>query len=604
VFADVQQNVYVGGINSGAALRIYNKDMVLATTMAAPSSQSGFAIQYDPYGYYINYFNVDSTGTDSVSSVFADMVGNLFLAGGKDTGVANVAVSGNIVTNIPATTGTGGFSVQYGTSNNFYTYFNAMSAANNTSSPAGMLIDSSNNYILHGYKDANGTQYKNISLNTRTNLVNSNVMPGSAAGSYSGAAFITKMNQFGQVQWNAYTSGSFCHGSGIDTDSNGNFYILTDTGFDSAKYFIDAAGTQTTLFNPGEIPTSIIKVNSNGVFQWAVNFVGPRCYSSGIPPNKFVDSTGASFATGRAGGFGSTSLVIYNKNNTAQVTYTVSLSDNTALLPKWNTDGTVAWVAGTFGGNNNGLGIDIDGSDNVYYCLSRNGNNSTVYNGNQVSSGITLSGNILSLIKYNTSGTVQYYVYTVISGIDLYNSGSIACHSTGWTVMTDTYASGTCSVYNAGGVSAGVTIPVNTNRAMFIVAYSNTGTYNWYAYMTNISLSKRVTIDSGTGYILVTGQTLAGNPSNIYNAGGGLSSFSIPSTTSGAGFVAVFNSTGTCINLKYSSGVTAEVFITALLNNNTIIITGVKGTSYMQIGPVILPASISTPSVFATVLPF
>lgn len=293
-----------------------------------------------------------------------------------------------------------------------------------------------------------------------------------------------------------------------------------------------------------------------------------------------------------------------NKNNTAQVTYTVSLSDTTALLPKWNTDGTVAWVAGTFGGNNNGLGIDIDGSDNVYHCVIRTGNNSTVYNGNQVSSGITLSGNILSLIKYNTSGTVQYYVYTVISGIDQYNSGSIACHSTGWTVMTDTYASGTCSVYNAGGVSAGVTIPANTNRAMFIVAYSNTGTYNWYAYMTNISLSKRVTIDSGTGYILVTGQTLAGNPSNIYNAGGGLSSFSIPSTTSGAGFVAVFNSTGTCINLKYSSGVTAEVFITALLNNNTIIITGVKGTSYMQIGPVILPASISTPSVFATVLPF
>ena len=161
--------------------------------------------------------------------------------------------------------------------------------------------------------------------------------------------FVLKLNSAGAVQWvNRYGSCSTEKAFGITVDSSGNSYI-TGQYFGCHMNF----GEVTMTFTGGGVEMFVLKLNSDGVSQWAYS-AGGETADNGV--DAAVDSSGNVYVTGFFQGtanFGSGNIT--------------SAGSTDIYVLKLNSSGTFQWVytAGG-GGSDNGKGIAVDISGNVY----------------------------------------------------------------------------------------------------------------------------------------------------------------------------------------------------------------------------------------------
>lgn len=296
-----------------------------------------------------------------------------------------------------------------------------------------------------------------------------------------------------------------------------------------------------------------------------------------------TDSTGAVYATGEwynddPGGsrVAGSLLVFYNSDGSYGGTLfgKVPTTTRMAFLAKYNAGGRFQWAsyvitpltADTLGA---GRAVAVDPFDNVYMAGSVGPSRAalgavvTAYNANGTAFGTTFAaaGSDAFLVKYNSSGTVQWLTRVSTTNVNDDNVGGLAANS---SAVYMTGYSGSAIAYNANGTSgASFTI---TGGCAFIAVYNLEGTVQWFTRLgTAGALSGRKLFGygaalDGSGSLLVVG-TYSSNALTAFNANG--TAFSPTLTPTG-------NDNFTAFLAKYNSAGTVQ-WITRLTTSNTLI---------------------------------
>jgi hypothetical protein len=201
----------------------------------------------------------------------------------------------------------------------------------------GLAIDNNANLYLLGYWESGSSTFGGTTLNS------------------AGAAdiFVVKVNSSGAFQWavRAGGGGNDYGFRGIAVDASANVYITGTYGYGGGN----ATFGSTTLTSNGT-DMYIAKLNTSGVWQWAIKGGGPQ-YDDGM--SLTLDASGNIYVAGKFQGntatFGSTTLT---GNST---------STDDGYIAKLDNSGAWQWAV-KFGGTGDDYSnkIMLDNNNNVY----------------------------------------------------------------------------------------------------------------------------------------------------------------------------------------------------------------------------------------------
>jgi hypothetical protein len=251
-------------------------------------------------------------------------------------------------------------------------------------------------------------------------------LPDPTAGNDVREAFITKINNDGQLVYSTYIGGvDKDRANDIAVDSAGNAYIVGET---ESPDFPVQVGRTTTPFQPfagGSQDAFILKLNPTGTQIDYASYLGGTGYErgSGIA----LDSNGSAYITGQTTSIGLGTAGVFQQN-------TDPTNGSDAFVAKVNATGNQLLYFTYIGGPGfeEGIGIDVDGTGNAYIS------------GTTQSSGLATSGayqrNLVGssdafVSKINPDASQQlYFSYLGGGGGDV--AGGIAVDSTGAAYVT------------------------------------------------------------------------------------------------------------------------------------------------------------------------
>src|SRR5436190_17885459 len=234
-----------------------------------------------------------------------------------------------------------------------------------------MTSDGSGNLIVTGKFVSNTLQFSSVTL---TN---------SGTGSTSDFMVI-KYDQAGTIQWAKRAQGiGDDEGVSVTTDGTGNIYIAGN--YDSPTLVFGAI-TLTNSSTNGDI--FVVKYDPSGNVLWA------RSYGGNLLDNVTsikADNSGNTFITGS---FQSLSVLFGSYG-------VINSGNRDAYVTKIDASGTPLWARLIAGSQNeNGLGVTVDGSGDVYVTGEFNSSSLTSYT-------LTNAGGYeLFLGKYDSSGSL------------------------------------------------------------------------------------------------------------------------------------------------------------------------------------------------------
>ena len=337
---DSSSNVYITGYFQGT-VNFGNGDVTAA------GGSDIFVLKLDSSGAFQWVYTAGGSGNDNGKGIAVGTDGNVLL-----TGIFSQTVNfggGNV-------TSTGSFDIFVLKLNSSGAYQWVYTAGNSSNNDEGYSIDtdSNNNSYITGFVEGS------VDFGGTTNIYGS---------SQRHDIFVLKLNSAGAVQWvNRYGSCSDEEAYGIAVDSSGNSYI-------TGRYFgCDVNFGEVTMIYPGGgLNMFVLKLNSDGVSQWAYTAGGD---TNDNAVDAAVDSSGNVYVTGFLQG-----TVNFGSGNIT------SAGGNDIYVLKLNSSGAFQWVYTAGGsGNDNGKGIAIDISGNVYTA----GFFRSTF---QFTSGVTLEGN-------------------------------------------------------------------------------------------------------------------------------------------------------------------------------------------------------------------
>ncbi|MFK0730379.1 MAG: SBBP repeat-containing protein, partial [Gloeotrichia echinulata HAB0833] len=404
IAADGAGNTYVTGTFNGTA---NFGNTTLTSTGFGFGNSDAFVAKFDSSGKVLWAQKLGGTSTDFGYGITVDGAGNSYATGN----FSGTATFGS--TTLTSTGNEDAFVTKLDSSGNFLW----AKKLGGTSSDSGYSIttDGAGNTYVTGVQDAlsilNSVQFGNFTS--------------------SDNAFITKLDNNGNVLWTKNLSGVFSseRGHSITSDGTGNTYV---TGFFSGTTTFG----NTTLTSAGNQDAFITKLDSSGNFLWAQKLggtladVGVGITSDGVG-NTYVTGVFRSTAT-----FGSTTLT--------------SAGDEDAFVAKLDGNGNVVW-AKNFGGIgiDDGLGIVTDGLGNIYLTGGFNGTvsfgSTTLTSAGDYDAFIAKldsDGNILS--AYKLGGTL------FDSGFGITSDGKGNIYATGG--FFDTGSFGNTSLTSAGSL--------------------------------------------------------------------------------------------------------------------------------------------------------
>jgi hypothetical protein len=181
----------------------------------------------------------------------------------------------------------------------------------------------------------------------------------------------------------------------------GNAYVTGYYGSTPVTIYNSDGGIFGTLSGSPNGSAFVVKYDTDGIAQWATRIISQDRFVSGaygisVTKNGTVHATGAYQGT----------IEIYNSNNTLYGTLTSSGVDDVFLV-KYSTTGAVLWathIGGT--SSDNGTGVYVDISENVYVTGHYNSSSVTIYNQDNTSFGTLINSGFSDayIVKYDPTG--------------------------------------------------------------------------------------------------------------------------------------------------------------------------------------------------------
>ena len=384
-------------------------------------------------------------------------------------------------------------------------------------------VDRDGSIYVAGTTTVRGTLYvPNISGNSHT--LSSIYLTSTTTSTTSG--YLIKYNSDGIAQWATTipTNDAIVQVRAVAIDSSGNITITGYYGGTTAILLQDASGN-THVNSTVTLPISatpaenafIIQYSSSGSVQWATTIRGNRAGYQTVGYGIVVDaSSNHVYVTGSyVMSDTTTRLTLQDASGNGQVNSAVSLPANVAnngdvFLVKYTSSGQVVWATAirgtstTGGVDDAGYALAIDSANNVYVTGSYLTSNTTTAiplqdaSGNeQVNSAVTLSpyvsNNDLFLVKYNSSGSVQWatairgtsndigYALAVDASNNVYVTGRYTM-STTTTRLTLQDALLTADGSGNWQVNSAVSLPTSISAStadIFLVKYNSSGSVQW-----------------------------------------------------------------------------------------------------------------------------
>jgi hypothetical protein len=224
------------------------------------------------------------------------------------------------------------------------------------------------------------------------------------------------------------------------------------------------------------------------IYGWATQLAAPR--NSSRPNSMTFDSTKSNFYMSGSYDYGGV-LTIYNSNGSI---FLPSLPASPGLylngfIVKYDILGNAQWAAPLIGTGTNFVAASVVDSDNNLIVSGRFNGTLTIYNKDNISSGLTLNATIgdiadVFIIKYNPNGSVIWA--TTITGIGG-NSGNY--------IVTDSNN----NIYVSGDFISTITIN-STNGSSFPINYlSTSGTDTFLVKYTKDGIGQRGTLLRSSG---------------------------------------------------------------------------------------------------------
>jgi hypothetical protein len=378
--------------------------------------------------------------------------------------------------------------------------------------------------------------------------------------------YLVKYSSAAMPQWIAQVQFSTTSrtSGGVSTDSSGNVYVTMASRATVTPYSVDSipkslvtpGGTAFGSFAFGGSVDGIllVKYSSAGSVQWmaritSTSSVGAQLFSRTDPSgNTYVAFYYSATVTARSA------------DGTAFGTTIAALGSGDIGLVKYDTNGTVQWVArmGSTGTETLG-GLFADSNGSVYLT----GQAGTATFRSYSSSGTAFSPTLASrglgdvfLVKYDTSGTVQWNARVASVAED--RGMAITCDSAGNVIVTgfcNSGGTGTTAAYNASGTTFSPTIAQAGSGDAFVVKYNSAGAVQWVARIsttTALDYGVCVATDSAND-IYVGARPGATGTVTVLNAGG--TTRTLANNLAGAaGIIVKFNSSGVSQWIAYGNG--------------------------------------------------
>ena len=405
-----------------------------AVQLPVSTGRDTFIVKYNSSGNPQWYQTISGTSSDEAKAIAVDSGGNVYVTGNYQS---TTPVSLGPSLDLPVSTGSDTFIVKYDTSGTAQ-WFQTISGTS-TDVGYGIAVDSGGNVCVTG----------NYQSTTPVSLGPSLDLPVSTGSDI----FIVKYNSSGTAQWfQTISETSYGEGTAIAVDSSGSVYV---TGNYSSSTPVSLGNNLDLPVSPGS-DTFIVKYNSSGTAQWFQTIAGNQTdVGYGIK----VDSSGSVYVTGN---YSSTITVSLGNNLDLPVSHT-----NTPFIVKYNSSGTAQWYQTLPPAETGrGYGIEVDSSGSVYVTGFYNSYLNAISLGNGLELPQTGFDYDVYIVKYDTSGTAQWY--KTISGPYSDVGNAIAVDSGGNVYVTGYYTSTT-----AISLGNGLELPAPTGIIdVFIVKYS------------------------------------------------------------------------------------------------------------------------------------
>lgn len=306
-------------------------------------------------------------------------------------------------------------------------------------------------------------------------------------------AFIVRYNTDGVALWSARIGSTATETAwAVTTDSKSNVIVAGQTGAGTGIYLFNSDGTSSGKIIPTAASNAafIAKYHTSGKALWVARLDGAGV---DVAYSVSTDSIGNIYVVGAQG---NGAMTAYNEDGTAFGTTIPLRSGAEAFVVKYDSNGNVLWIAqiasSTAGSTEIGYGGAVDKTTGDVYVVGQAAGNPTVaYSSNGTAFGTTIvpSGSSDAfIVKYNTSGTVQWVARVVTPGADFSRlvatdgSGNVYVHgiSSATTAQTNV-------AFNSNGTSFATT-PAGLGATVgdsFIVKYNSTGFVQWLVLVGN-----------------------------------------------------------------------------------------------------------------------
>ncbi len=338
---DTAGNMYITGYFTGTV----DFDPGAGTANVASSGSSDvFVCKLDATGAYVWAVKMGGASADQGYGIAVDGSGNVYTTGYFSSSTAYFDPA-STSTHTLATTGGNDIFVSKLDAGGNYLWAVKMGGTG-TEQGYGVAVDGSGNVYTTGYFNGSTVYFDPGSTSTHTL---------SSAGN---DIFVSKLDATGAYVWAVKMGGTGGDQSyAIAVDNSGNVYT-TGSFAGAGAYFDPNSTTSHTLDVTGSSDIFISKLDASGNYVWAGRLGGGSADAGfGIA----VDGLGNIYTTGYFSGSGA----YFDPNSTANTLS--STGSNDIFVSKLDASGNYVW-AGRMGGagSDQGYGIAVDGSGNVY----------------------------------------------------------------------------------------------------------------------------------------------------------------------------------------------------------------------------------------------
>ncbi|MBL7892494.1 MAG: SBBP repeat-containing protein [Bacteroidia bacterium] len=417
----------------------------------------------------------------------------------------------------------------------------------------------------------------------------SGVFPTMNAGTYFQAVFgnmvdavILKFNNSGVRLWATYYGGNSLEGANdIAVDGNNNLFV---TGYTNSLGF--PLLNSGTYFQGNNIFMNVfvLKFANSGNRLWATRYGNTTSFSNESGNSIAIDNLNNVFVTGTAGA----NFPLQNPGGTTYFQF-ANAGGNDAFILKFDNIGNRLWATYYGGGGvDNGLSIDVDGSNNIFVCGSTQSVNFPVFNAGGLTffQGANGGGTDIFILKFDNSGSQLWATYY---GGTLNESGvGIICNGNTDVCIGGTTTSANFPILNPGGFTF-FQAALGGTQDVFIMKFDNGGVRQWATYIGGSGVEwtffdNCFDIDS-CGNLFFGFDTYSKDMQILNPSGCGFFDASFNTDAANANrldcFITKFSNTGTLLWATYLGGTAGDqrTILTIDDNNNLFIATEIYANS-------------------------